>query len=163
MANTDKPNGFTVVRTDSGQTSAVRYPVAASQTIAAGDMVILSSGLVAIAVSTSGSVLGVAAEAITTTGSPSRANDTIMIYVADAGTVYEGQCSGSSTAALLGATADIEGATGVMEVNENASAEDILVIVGWASDNSPHLDLGANDRAQFKIIRSQYYPVLAAI
>tara|TARA_R110002126_G_scaffold47086_2_gene131906 strand:+ start:70 stop:558 length:489 start_codon:yes stop_codon:yes gene_type:complete len=161
MANPDNPNGFKPVRTDSGQMAVVWYPVAASQTIAQGDAVILASGLIEIAVLTSPQLLGVAASDVTTTGSVTRANK-VAVYVATPGQVFEGQCSGSSTAAILGTSCDIEGATGVMEINENATTEDVIHIVGWRSDEDPKLALGLNDIGKFVIIRSQYYPALAA-
>lgn len=160
MANPDTPNGFRPVRTDSGQSAVVFYPVAASQTIAKGDAVILASGLVQIAVATSPQLLGVAASLKVTTGSVDR-TDRIAVHVAIPGQVFEGQVSGDSTAALVGTTADIEGATGVMEVNENASVEDVVNIVGLKSDEDETLTLGTNDVVRFTIIRSQYYPVLA--
>ena len=162
MANPDGPNGFRAVETDSGQMAVRRYPVAASQTIAKGDAVFLSSGLVTIAVATTPQLLGIAASAVTTTASPVRATDTVMVYVATPGQIFEGQCSGSSTAALLGTSCDIEGTTGIMEINENATTEDVIHIVGWKSDEDPKLALGANDIGRFIIIRSQYCPMLAA-
>lgn len=160
MANPNNPNGFRPVRTDSGQMAVVWYPVAASQTIAAGDAVILASGLVQIGLATSGALLGVAASAIVTTGSVTRA-DKVAVYVGTPGTVFEGQCEGDSAATSVGATCDIIGATGAMEVDENASVEDVLCIVGLKSDEDPKLALGTNDIVRFVIIRSQYYPVLA--
>ncbi len=162
MANPDAPNGFTPIRSDSGQSAVVWYPVAASMTIAKGDMLILASGLVEIAVATSPALLGVAATAIVTGGSVTRA-DKVGVYVGTAGQVFEGQCSGDSVATSVGAQADIEGATGAMEVNENASVEDVICIVGLRSDEDPKLTIGTNDRVRFVIIRSQYYPVLAVI
>jgi len=48
-------------------------------------------------------------------------------------------------------------------VNENASVEDVICIVGLRSDEDPKLTIGTNDRVRFVIIRSQYYPVLAVI
>jgi predicted RecA/RadA family phage recombinase len=162
MANPDTPNGFTLVRSDYGQAVVVHYPVAASQTIAKGDAVILSSGLVNIAVATSGALLGVAAASITTGASVTR-DDTVPVWVALPGHVFEGQCSGSTVASTLGSECDIEGATGVMEVNENASVEDVLQIVRLRSDYDIDLALGANDRVEFVIKRSQYVALLAAI
>ena len=160
MANPDTPNGFRPVRSDSGQSAVVFFSVAASQTIAKGDAVILASGLVEIAVLTSPQLLGVAASAKVTT-TVTRA-DRIAVYVAIPSQTFEGQCSGSSTAALVGTACDIEGATGVMEVNENATTEDVIQITGIRSDEDVTTALGLNDIVRFVILRSQYYPVLAA-
>lgn len=161
MANSDIPNGFTVSSNHYGQAAVMHFPVAASQTIAKGDAVILASGLVQIAVATSPQLLGIAAAAITTSGSVDR-DDTVAVVVALPGIVFEGQCSGSSTAALVGTACDIEGTTGIMEVNENATTEDVIQVVGLKSDEDPNLALGANDRVRFIILRSQFAPLLAA-
>jgi len=160
--NPDTPNGFTLVKSDYGQAVVVHYPVAASQTIAKGDAVILTSGLVNIALSNSAALLGVAANAITTGGSVTRA-DTVAVWVALPGHVFEGQCSGDSAAATLGIQADIEGATGVMEINENASVEDVVQVVGLKSDEDINFSIGTHDRVRFVIIRSQYAGLLAGI
>jgi len=161
MANTDIPNGFSVSSNQYGQAAVIHFPVAASQTIAKGDAVILASGLVQIAVATSPQLLGIADAAITTSGSVDR-DDTVAVVVALPGIVFEGQCSGDSTAALVGTACDIEGATGVMEVNENATTEDVIQVVGLRSDEDPEYTLGTNDRVRFVVLRSQFYPALAA-
>lgn len=164
MANPNNPNSFSLSRSDYGQAVVVHYPVAASQTIAKGDAVILTSGLVNIGLAGSGALLGIAAASAVTGGSVTRTADTIPVWVALPGHVFEGQCEGDSVAATLGATADIIGATGVMEVDENASVEDVIQIVRLRSDYDPiNYDIGTNDRVEFVIIRSQYASLLAAI
>jgi len=164
MANPDKPNGFKYIRSLTGQMAPVSLAVAASQTIAKGDAVIDNgSGLVAIAISTSGAILGVAAEAITTTGSVTRVDDRFLVYPAMDDAVFEGQVSGSSTAALLFTDVDIEGATGVMEINENATTEQVARITALGSDIEVDLDLGANDRVEFTFKRSQWNGFVAAL
>lgn len=162
MANTDNPNGFKLVSHLSGVPQVFDFPVAASQTIAKGDAVILSSGLVEIAVATSGQLLGVAMESVTTGASVTRADDRIKVAVGCPSNVFSGQCSGDSTAALVGTACDIEGTTGIMEVNENATTEDVIQVVGLQSDDDADLTLGTNDRVYFVIHRSQWYPTLAA-
>lgn len=161
MANPDTPNGFTVSSNQYGQNAVIHFPVAASQTIAKGDMVILASGLVQIGLATSPLLLGVADASITTGGSVTRA-DTVPVTVALPGIIFEGQCSGDSTAGLVGTACDIEGATGGMEVNENATTEDVIQVVGLRSDEDIDLALGTNDRVRFIVLRSQFYPALAA-
>lgn len=164
MANPDKPNGFTYVRSLTGQMAPVSLAVAASQTIVKGDAVIDNgSGLVAIALLTSGAILGVAAEPITTDGSPTRADDRLLVYPAMDDAVFEGQVSGSSTAGLLFTDVDIEGATGVMEINENATAEQVARITGLVSDIDVELELGLNDRVEFTFKRSQWNGFVAAL
>ena len=161
MANADIPNGFKVEHNQYGQAAVMHFPMAASQTIAKGDAVILASGLVEIAVATSPQLLGIAEESRTTTGSVDR-EDTIAVTVALPGIIFSGQVSGDSTAALVGTATDIEGTTGIMEVNENATTEDVIQIVALSSDKTNDLTLGTNDRVEFIILRSQFYPALAA-
>ncbi len=163
MANPDKPNGFSLVKSVYGEHARMKFPVAASQVIAAGDAVILSSGLVQIALSNSGAILGVAHHPITTGGSPTRADDQLLVDLALPGNIFEGQVSGSTVATTLGSECDIEGATGVMELNEDASVEDVCQIVRLLSDYRAELELGANDRVQFVFKRSQFSGILAAL
>jgi len=156
MANPDAPNGFSVVQSGSDGPLVKLFPVAINQIIAAGDMVILVAGLVQIALAASTSLLGVARDPVTTTGTVVREDDVVAVYVADSDTVFEGQASGSTTAALLGTTMDIEGTTGIQEVNEDASATNVLRAVGIRSDDDPGLDIGLNDRILFTIENSQF-------
>jgi hypothetical protein len=156
MANPNAPNGFRVVQSGSSGPLVKYYPVAASQTIAAGDMVKLASGLVEIAGAADTALLGVARDPVATTASVTRADDVVAVYVADGDTIFEGQCSGSSTAALVGTTCDLEGTTGSQAVNENATSTNVLRVVGLRSDDDPSYDIGANDRALFTIEVSQF-------
>ena len=161
MANKDNANGFSLAKSLLGQMVPISLPLAASQTIAKGDAVIFSSGLVAIALSSSPQLLGIAAEDGSSDASPVRADDRILIYPAIPGAIFEGQCSGDSTAALVGTAVDIEGTTGIMEVNENSTNEDVIQIVGLVSDDREELALGTNDRVYFVILRSAFRPTLA--
>ncbi len=163
MANSDKPNGFTLVKSVFGEHARMKFPVAASQTIAAGDAIILVAGLIQIGLATSGAILGVAAHPITTTASPTRADDQMLVELALPGNIFEGQLSGSSVAATLGSECDIEGTTGIMELNEDASVEDVAQIVRLVSDVRDDLEQGLNDRVQFIWKRSQFSGILAAI
>ena len=156
MANTDNPNGFSLAKNATGQPVIQSFAIAASQTITKGDAVILASGLVQIAVATSGALLGVAQETITSGASVTRADDRILVAVGTPANIFEGQCSGDSAATSVGAECDIEGATGVMQVNENASVEDVLQIIGLKSDVDADFTIGTNDRVFFTITRSQY-------
>ena len=156
MANLDGPNGFSFVQSLSGQMAPIRGRVDVSQTIAKGDALIISAGgLLQIAVATSGEIYGVANEAIATAASVTVA-DSIAFYPATDQTIFEAQVSGSSTVALIGDDVDIEGATGVMEVNENAVVEEVFKIIANKSDVAPDLDLGLNDRVYGYFTRSSY-------
>jgi hypothetical protein len=156
MANSDRPVGFKPAYTLSGGPPAIVYmPVATTQTLAAGDAVTLASGQIAISTSSSGTITGVmAAPSVTAT-----ANTLVPVYVANSDTVFEGQCSGNSAIALIGTAVDIEGATGVMEVNENATTEAVIRIVGL----HPSDEVGTNGRVYFVVEKSTFNGYVAAL
>ena len=156
MANTDNPNGFMCVKSDFGPIKIEEGLVATGQTITKGDALIISSGLIQIAVATSGAIYGVAAESVTSAA----AGSNIKFIPALPWYIFEGQCSGSFAVTHRGGTADIEGTTGIMEVNEDASVEDVLVMVR----EHPDATVGsASAQIYFRWIRSAYLPVLAAL
>lgn len=135
MANLDNPRGF-VPYGPPGTTH--KYETAASQTIAIGDFVTLdASKQVTIATATSDNLLGMAASPVTS----SSAGDAIQVYD-DPDQQYMGQCSGTYAITQNGAEVDIEGTTGIMEVNENAALKRVLVVVGLYGD--PKNAVGAN-------------------
>lgn len=149
MANLDNPNGFKVAYTLSGGPPArIWYPIAASQTLHKGDMVYLSSGQVTIATSSTTSLLGVIDQDCS--GLP--ANTLVPVLVGDGNTVFEGQCSGSSSYALLGTAVGIEGTTGQMEVDEDGTTGVIQII-----QLHPEDEIGANGRVRFLIRKSQFH------
>ena len=151
MANVDNPNGFTCVQGG----FVIHFPVAASQTLAKGDAVALSSGQVTIATGTSGALLGVMAAP----SASASANTLVPVYVGCDQNVFEGQCSGDSAISLIGTSVDIEGTTGVMEVNEDATTEQVIRIV----ELDPNSEIGTNGRVRFVINRSQYNGYTAAL
>ena len=122
MANIDNANGFEFTRSLTGGTASPTVEtglLAASQTIAVGDAIIINgSGLIEIAVATSGAILGVSLQAI---GGANSASDPIQYIPALPHYVFQAQTSGTMTQALMFTSVDIEGAPGVMEINENAS------------------------------------------
>jgi len=104
-----------------------RLPVAAAQTLKRGDMVILSSGQIAIALAASGELAGVIAE-----DSAAQAENTLVDVYADPETVFVGRADGAlALADALNSLKeiDITGATGAMMIDANASATDVLLIV----------------------------------
>ena len=110
----------------------LRWKMAASQIIAKGDPVILSSGLVAIAVAnSSAAILGFAAESVTSAAS---GNYYIDIWLAKGDTKFK--ATASTTVAITDfftATAscfDLAGTTGSFTVNLAASSQDIFQVVG---------------------------------
>lgn len=153
MANVDNARGFEFVGNMYGGTGGPRtmlYKTADAQTIKAGDAVILASGYVSIALANSPLILGVAASSVTA----SAEGDDIWVIPAMPGYLFRAQCSGTLTQALLLSEADIEGATGVMEVNEDASVEDVVQIVDI--DRSEKNALGANADVIVRFIRTNF-------
>ena len=150
MANLDNPCGFKPYDHEGNGSPPMhwyKHTASDGAAIAAGDAVILDSnaGYIKIALYTSGSLLGVAATAC----AASTAGDVAVYDSPD--TVFTGQCSGTSAQALVHSQVDIEGATSIMEVNENATTEKVITITGV----HPSDELGANGRVLFKITKHQ--------
>jgi|TARA_R100001530_G_scaffold135759_1_gene113818 hypothetical protein len=155
MANVDNPNGFKCVKSDTGIIQIEEGLVATGQTITKGDALIITSGLIQIAVATSPQLYGIAAESVTSAaaGSNIKFIPALPIYV------FEGQTSGTYAATDRADLCDIEGATGVMEVNEDGATEDVIVIIR----EHPDASLAANARVYFRIVQSSYLPLNAAL
>lgn len=153
MANVDNPRGFEWVGNLYGGTGGPRVmklKTANTQTIAAGDAVILASGYVSIALATSGTILGVATSAVTA----SSEGDDIWVIPALPGYLFRAQCEGTLTQALLLGEADIVGTTGIMEINEDASVEDVVQIVDL--DRSERNSIAANADVIVRFIRTNF-------
>lgn len=152
MAYVDNPRGFWVPGEMKGGANSGLYAnrLAASQTITMGDMLIISSGYIAIAVYTSVLLLGIAEESVTT---GSGEYDYINFAPAFYDSVFAGQCSGTPTQASMFTTStsglDIEGTTGIMEVNEDASSYDVVQIIGLLDNKR---GLGANAEVVFRVL-----------
>jgi len=165
MANVDNPNGFYLDYSMTGHSELVTgdiYKAAAALTITAGDAVIedaSTAGKVDIAASNSGLLLGVSAETNAWTAAQALAGDDILFYPAVPWLVFNGQCSGTYALTKRYYACDIEGSTGAMEVNEDATTESVIYIIG----EDPNSAIGANTRVKFTIIRSSYVPLLAAL
>ena len=89
-------------------------------------------------------VLGVAA-------TPCAASTAGNVAVYDSpDTEFVGQCSGDSVQTIVNTACDIEGTTGIMEVNEDATTEDVI----WITGLLPQDEVGTNGRVLFKIYRT---------
>ena len=129
MANVDYPNGFVPY---GGPQLLFTFLVKTGETIARGDFVSLDgNGEVVLSTAASATLLGVADETVSAAAAGTR----IPVYAGD-GQVYVGQCSGTVTQAMLGKECDLEGASGVQEVNENAVLTQVLRIVGFQPDTT---------------------------
>jgi len=150
MANTDNPNGFTFVRSLVGHGELEDFTLDTNQTISKGDALEFDpiQGRVQLATSSSESIHAIAAEAETTTSSTA----TIKAYPALPWYIFEIQTSGTFAAADIGNLFDIEGSTGVMEVNEDSCKYGVVQILGY----NPNDSVGANTRVYVKIAKSSY-------
>ena len=145
MANVDNPSGFVWVKTIGSNTPYVDW-VTLGGTVSKGDALVFSGGACTIALSNSGLIHGVAAE-------DGVSAESIMFYPATTSNIFEAQCSGTyATASHLAAVVDIEGTTGIQEVNENATTEKVFQIL----ELSPASVVGANARVRGIFPRSSY-------
>jgi hypothetical protein len=100
------------------------FRVAATQTLSKGDAVIISSEKVAIGLAASATLLGVIAQNAVTL-----AEDTKVGVWADPDTLFVGRQNGATGALGVGQEVDLVGATGAMELDEDASVTDVFKIV----------------------------------
>lgn len=118
-----------------------RYRVAASQTIAVGDPVVMNaSGLVVVASATSTKLLGVAAEAITTTGSVDATTVIGVFNDPDAHFIVKAASSTTAQQAKVGDLIDISGSTGVFLANFAAQATGVLEVLAIGAFYDPLQD-----------------------
>lgn len=97
-------------------------PVAATQTLTKGDFVILSSGLVAIALADSAELVGAIAQ-----DCASLATSTLVPVYADPDTEFEVVADADSSAMVAGDAPGIVGTTGAMMLNvADSNATDVL-------------------------------------
>lgn len=96
-------------------------PIAASQTLTKGDAVILSSGLVAIAVAGSAALVGVVAQ-----DCASLAASTLVPVWCDPEEDFIGLADADSSSVTAGSEVDLVGATGAMLLDVGASTTDVF-------------------------------------
>lgn len=152
MANVDNPHGFQYERRTSGNgvPPMVTMQAQTNTAIAAGDPVVVGTdGYLTVASATSAQLFGVAAHAITAATGTYK---DVMVIAALPDVVFSGQCSGDAQRTRIGEQVDIEGSTGIFEINEDASSIDVLQIVGL----KPGSAWGTNAELLFIIRESQY-------
>lgn len=101
--------------------------IAASQTITKGDAVILSSGKIAIAVAGSAELAGVAAET-KTSGATVADTDRILVWW-NPNTIFRLRADAATNTVAEGAARDLIGLTGAMELDADATATNVFLIV----------------------------------
>jgi hypothetical protein len=156
MANTDRPNGFRPVK---HIYSPTKYEVAGSQTISKGDAVIKdANGQIAI-YSGGASISGVASTSVENSVAGAE------IFVHDhPDQEFEGQCAGTGSLNDLTDTAtatnafDITGTTGIMEIDESASTNDLIQVLALGRDpkTGDVSEVGANTRFYFKFVKTAH-------
>jgi hypothetical protein len=101
------------------------FPVAATQTLAKGDPVILSGGEIAVAVANSSTELcGVMAQ-----DSVTATEGTMVAVYWRPEMLFYGRAA-SASAETIGAMADLSGSTGTFEVNNAAPSQSLFCILG---------------------------------
>lgn len=127
MAYTDNPNGFWCAGSLLGQTHPVlQARLDVNQTIHAGDALIAASGYLQIALYTSVVIVGVSIMNVTASASVYQWIDYVPALPDVA---FVGQCSSGTTPTIadLWTTCDIEGTTGIMELNEDGTSYNVAV------------------------------------
>jgi hypothetical protein len=163
MANVNNPNGFYLDYSMVGHSELVQgdiYKAGAALTITRGDAVIEdggTAGKVDIALYDSGLLLGVSVQSSVWTAAQALVGDTILFYPAAPWLVFNGQCEGTYALTYRYYACDIEGTTGIMEVNENLTTTSVIYIIG----EDPNSEIGVNTRVKFIIQKSSYIPLLA--
>ena len=109
-----------------GPSTIESFGAKAGETIAKGDLVCIdaSTGYVDIATAIDTSLLGVAVSDV----SSATAGDEILVET-NPMAVFVATCSGTSSQALVGDYLDIEGTTGAMYINENASTYGVVQLL----------------------------------
>jgi hypothetical protein len=126
-----------------------------SQTIAEGDMIFVeTTGYARIARSTDSALLGLAAEGVT---GAAGVRPEINFVPALKNVIFSGKTSGTTTCTvgLIGESVDLEGATGAQKINENASTEKVLRVLGL-KDTMPRQAWGDSATLLFTVAKSQY-------
>jgi hypothetical protein len=117
-----------------------------------GDAVILlSTGVIDIASATSAAILGVCQGKVTAEAGVQKK---VLVVPALKNIVFSGQCSGTYSPVNAGESVDIEGTTGIMEIDENAQDIGVARIVGL--EGGINNAVGANARVLFTWAKSQW-------
>jgi len=150
MANYDNPNGFRPV----SESRLAEYTTSAA--VSKGDLLAYVSGAVLpFATGTHTDAVGVAAH-------DAASGADVLVYD-DPTTIFVGQTSGNYVAATYdGELVDVEGTTGIMEVNEDSTSNPVVqVLYQYPVKGSE--DTGANARVAFVIAKHMYAPAYGLV
>jgi hypothetical protein len=152
MANKDYPNGFKAIAPAGTTVPLYTYMTKSNLTLTPGDAVILlSTGVVDIAGAASAAILGVCQSAVTAQAGVQKP---VTVVPALPSIVFSGQCSGTYSPVNAGESVDIEGTTGIMEIDENAQSVGVARIIGL--EGGIENEVGANARVLFTWAKSQW-------
>lgn len=152
MANVDRPNGFTAIAPDGLTLPMYEFYTQSNLSIQPGDPVIMNSnGTVNIAGAASAAIFGVCQSKVTgVTGTRQK----VLVIPANPNIVFSGQCSGTYSPVNAGESVDIEGSTGIFEINEDAQSVGVARIIGL--EGGINNAAGANARVLFTWTKSQW-------
>lgn len=155
MANVDNPNGFRAIMPAGTVLPMFEYLTKSNLTLAPGDAVyLLTTGLVDImAAATNVGCLGVCQTKITAVAG---VQQKILVVPAYKDLVFSGQCSGTMAQTDIGEKVDLEGGTGVMEVNEDSVVATTACIQIVGLERGIDNEIGANARVLFTWAKSQW-------
>jgi len=136
-----RANFFQINETDDVRS----FKLNSAQTIAPGDPVVLSSGRVSIAATTSEAILGICQETVTS----STEDDDVRVNISP-DTIYSCSTSGTLSQGQLGVNCDIDGSTGAFYVDENSTTYGVCNIIA-APDG-----LGATAVVHVKFVKMSY-------
>lgn len=142
MANIDNPSGFEFYRAEAGHAEFDYGAATSGITIKQGDLLTDDgAGRLRLWTATDSTVVGVSQVPLTS----ATADDEILYIKAKPGVMFAAQCSGTYAIALRDTTVDVEGTTGIMEVNEDAVANPVFTIRGETGEYNSDA-IGAHTR-----------------
>jgi hypothetical protein len=152
VGNVDSSNGFWPVALLSGGTGAIptfQATLAANQAITAGDALVSNGdGTCQIALHNSAAIFGVAAE----TKVSDTSTQNLLIYPALPWILFEAQCAATYAITIRYTAVDIQGSTGAMEVEENATTYGVF----WVINENPETPVGDYTRVRGVFIQSSF-------
>ena len=151
MANPDVANGFAFERRVGGGAGvpleeAYTY---SNVTLAAGDALEVSDGLLILADTSATKLHGIAAEAIT---GVTATRQKVAFYPALPDMIFSGQCDGDASESDLGAHKGIVGTTGAQEIDSTGTTTSVLNIIGLKDGST----WDSHARMLFTIRRSSF-------
>jgi len=151
MANVDNANGFSFERRVGGGPGVPleRGIVKSAVTIAAGDALEITLGLLIVAAAANTELHGISAEALT---AKATAQGSVAYYPALEDIIFSGQTDGDATASMAGKRLAVAGTTGIMELDSTGGTTSVAQIVGLKKGST----WDSHARLLFTIARSSF-------